>query len=464
MEHSTRNRRRGSDPYGKPSELLQKIGLLGKEVVKILKRIGWEVCDPKALQEHKLYYVPGGRGKGELAVQGEDFFVGEGELYAYILEQGGIRFLLPDERWSTESKMESESDVEILEQPRPEAKKQTLNPTKAELGDRGGEEQSKNFVDPSPNFLGPKDDNDSLSHEALPITSKSASSQPPQRKRRKKLSPADGKTASKAKPVKHQVRKPRKKPAQTQDSPQLPAPIKAVKEESIPFVAADGCGQLVQFGAYEAALTARGWRAQLLQDIDLHLLRSVAGIARRQLALAAAGGCDQKFFVRLGEDARPHEGILQELKTLSSGIKASQNDLSSMIAAVIAQAERVEVPARIECAARIGIPAFVSTGSGSLVLLRDIERHVLLIVAAMRQYLRARNIANHSDCDNSAHGGVKRPDLRALQLNIEKMNAELNELSTIISSQAEILSRKNSSTTPIEIDADMETDSEQWLV
>lgn len=87
-EHFSRNRRRGSDPFAKPSELLQKIGLMGKEVVRILKDRNWVVCDPKALQEHKLYYVPGGRAKGEFAIQGEDVFVGEGELYAYILEKG----------------------------------------------------------------------------------------------------------------------------------------------------------------------------------------------------------------------------------------------------------------------------------------------------------------------------------------------------------------------------------------
>ncbi|KAG3001746.1 hypothetical protein PC121_g13710 [Phytophthora cactorum] len=116
---SSRNRRRNPDPFGKPSELLQQIGLRGKEVVKILKERDWDVCDPKALQEHKLYYVPGGRAKGELAVQGEDFFVGEGELYAYILDKGGVHFLLPDEGYSTETKMDSESDFEILDQPPP---------------------------------------------------------------------------------------------------------------------------------------------------------------------------------------------------------------------------------------------------------------------------------------------------------------------------------------------------------
>ncbi|KAE8988345.1 hypothetical protein PF005_g24792 [Phytophthora fragariae] len=415
MEHTSRNRSRGSDRYAKPSELLQQIGLMGKEVVKILKRMGWEVCDPKALQEHKLYYAPGGG------------------LYAYILNKGGIRFLLPDEDWSSESKVKSESDVEIMEQPpaHAETTQRTVNPTTA-------------------------------LKQTLPTASTNSGPQQPPRKRRKKLCTADGKAESKAKPVKRQVRKPRKKPVATQDDTKLSAPIKSVKEESIPFIAADGCGQLVQFGVYEAALTARGWRAQLLQDIDLHLLRSVAGIARRQFALAATG---QKSPSRLSEDAGPpHEGIAQEVKTLSSGIKASQNDLSSMIAAIIAQAERVELPQRIECAARIGILAFVSTGSGNMVLLGDIERHVLLIIAALRQYLRVRNIVSLSESDGSAHGRANRPDLRALQLNIEKMNAELNELSTVISAQAEIQSRKNSTTTSMELDADMETDSEQWLV
>ncbi|KUF91594.1 Mitochondrial Carrier (MC) Family [Phytophthora nicotianae] len=200
---SSRNRRRNPDPFGKPSELLQRIGLRGKEVVKILKDRDWEVCDPKALQEHKLYYVPGGKAKGDLAVQGEDFFVGEGELYAYILEK----------------------------------------------------------------------------------------------------------------------------------------------------------------------------------------------------------------------------------------------------AVIIGQAERSHSPERVECAARIGIPGFVSTGSGNLMLMRDIERHLLLIIAAVRQYLRARSTSSYT---GGAVSTSKRSDLRALQLNIEKMNAELTELSTIVSTQAETLSQKTS-TTPVRV-------------
>ncbi|KAG2770896.1 hypothetical protein Pcac1_g18089 [Phytophthora cactorum] len=420
---SSRNRRRNPDPFGKPSELLQQIGLRGKEVVKILKERDWDVCDPKALQEHKLYYVPGGRAKGELAVQGEDFFVGEGELYAYILDKGGVHFLLPDEGYSTETKMDSESDFEILDQPPPR-------------------------VEPIQQHVHATDTSDAPKTTSDPWQ--------PKRKRRKKLLIANGKTAAKAKPAKRQVRKPRQKI----DAKAATFAVEClVKEEKNPFVFSDGCGHFAEFGAYEAALTARGWRAQLLQDIDLHLLRSVAAIARRQVALEVASG-EQNHFCCDREDSGLHEGVHQELKVLSSGIKASQNDLSSMIAVIIQQAERIHSPERAECAARIGISGFVPTGSGNLMLMRDMERHLLLIVAAVRQYLRTKSVSSYSGGQVSTS---KRSDLRALQLNIEKMNAELTELSTIISAQAETLSQK-SPTTPMELDADVETDSEQWLV
>ncbi|ETK84603.1 hypothetical protein F441_10629 [Phytophthora nicotianae CJ01A1] len=439
---SSRNRRRNPDPFGKPSELLQRIGLRGKEVVKILKDRDWEVCDPKALQEHKLYYVPGGKAKGDLAVQGEDFFVGEGELYAYILEKGGLHFLLPDEGYSTETNINEESDFEILDQPLP-----LVAPVRQNAVDT----RTDNVESTVPQA---KEKSGELLQEPSDAPKASLDHQPKQ-KRRKKISTANGKTAAKAK-AKCQVRKPRKK---VDTKVATFAAQCSVKEEKIPFVVADGCGHFVEFGAYEAALTARGWRAQLFQDIDLHLLRCVAAIARRQLALEITSG-EQPPFSRSSEDCTPHEGVHHELKVVSSGIKASQNDLSSMVAVIIGQAERSHSPERVECAARIGIPGFVSTGSGNLMLMRDIERHLLLIVAAVRQYLRARNTSSYT---GGAVSTSKRSDLRALQLNIEKMNAELTELSTIVSTQAETLSQKTS-TTPVELDADVETDSEQWLV
>lgn len=88
----SRTRRRGADPadHRSPSELLKEIGIAGAEVVKILKGRGWEVSEPKGLEEYKRYYLPGGRARGDDANRGEDYVVGEGELYAYVLDKGNF--------------------------------------------------------------------------------------------------------------------------------------------------------------------------------------------------------------------------------------------------------------------------------------------------------------------------------------------------------------------------------------
>eukprot|EP00644_Phytophthora_capsici_P001918 jgi/Phyca11/107845/e_gw1.14.441.1 len=87
---SSRSRRRAGDSsdHHSPSELLKQIGLAGPAVVKVLKGRGWEICEPKGLEEHKRYYLPGCRAKGDSAQHGEDYLVGEGELYEYVLEKG----------------------------------------------------------------------------------------------------------------------------------------------------------------------------------------------------------------------------------------------------------------------------------------------------------------------------------------------------------------------------------------
>jgi hypothetical protein len=70
-----------------------KIGLSGKEVVGIIERKHWVIEEPHGLQQQKLYYLPGVKeNKGEELTQNEDFFVGEGELYAFILRQGRTMF------------------------------------------------------------------------------------------------------------------------------------------------------------------------------------------------------------------------------------------------------------------------------------------------------------------------------------------------------------------------------------
>jgi hypothetical protein len=69
---------------------LKEIGIAGPEVVKILKARGWEVRESsiKDLDSRERYYLPGGKAKGDDAEHFEDFLMGVGELYAYVLERG----------------------------------------------------------------------------------------------------------------------------------------------------------------------------------------------------------------------------------------------------------------------------------------------------------------------------------------------------------------------------------------
>uniref|UniRef100_M4BPH1 Uncharacterized protein n=1 Tax=Hyaloperonospora arabidopsidis (strain Emoy2) TaxID=559515 RepID=M4BPH1_HYAAE len=119
-----------------------------------------------------------------------------------------------------------------------------------------------------------------------------------------------------------------------------------------------------------------------------------------------------------------------------NSIRASQEDLSSMIESIIVDGERRTIPDRIDPVGRIGIPAFVSTGLDSLVLMRDIERYLLLFVAAVRRYQRARNFMCAGDPASgllqSSDRAMKRKDLRALQLTMEESKRELQELAGIV--------------------------------
>uniref|UniRef100_H3HBR9 Uncharacterized protein n=1 Tax=Phytophthora ramorum TaxID=164328 RepID=H3HBR9_PHYRM len=357
-----------------PRELLKEIGISGKEVVRILKDKKWLVEKPHGLQQQNLYYVPKEQQDAELT-QSTHFFVGEGELYAFILKQGGLQYLLPGEEL-TESE---ESEVEATQ------------PT--------------------------------TSVESAVDESSGSETVGEQRKwkRRKKLSTSRGRT--------------------------LVSP--RVKQERATVV---GCGQQAEFSEYQSSLTARGWRAQLLQDVDVHLLRSVAAVDRRQRARA--------------EKKKDEAEIHQELDGLVCSIRASQDDLSSMIESIIVQGERMKIPDRIDPVGRIGVPGFVSTGAGSLVLMRDIERYLLLFVAAVRRYQRARKTV----CAGEAT--VQRADLRALQLSIEESKTELQELAATIDAEARKQSSPaisqetshettQSSSRPTDSEADVGTDHDQ---
>ncbi|KAG6604629.1 Calcium-activated potassium channel subunit alpha-1 [Phytophthora cinnamomi] len=415
-----------------PRELLKRIGISGKEVVKIIRQRGWSIEEPHGLQQQKLYYVAGAKDRETEAQlkQRRDFFVGEGELYAFILKQGGLRYLLPDEDFSSES---DESDVEPTQPSKPSQEDATTvgstNAAAAVERNSAGESDA----------LG--DSSDSADEAA------DAGSEQRRWKRRKKLSTARSKSTEKATtdksapatvdktlPPRRRRKAGKKRDCAADDEQDRIRVSPRVKLEQATYV---GVGQQAEFTEYMSSLTARGWRAQLLQDVDVHLLRSVAAVDRRQRAMETAVD-GQKKSGRPTEGVGPHvqdaAEVFQELEGLMYSIRASQDDLSTMLEAVIVEAERSTIPDRIDPVGRIGIPGFVSTGLGNLELMRDIERYLLLFVAAVRRYQRTRRAVSANEPSTSpSTKAVKRADLRALQLRIEESKTELQELAEIVS-------------------------------
>ncbi|KAG7401294.1 hypothetical protein PHYBOEH_002098 [Phytophthora boehmeriae] len=424
---SLRSRRHA--PERTPTELLQEIGLMGKEVVAILKERGWEVEEPSGLQQHKVYHTLEGRRKGNQAEQGTDYFVGEGELYAFIIDQGGLRYLLPDE-CSSESEVEPEM-TQIQQS-------QSQGSTTTQDHRNSASQQS---VQAKPQIAAEIED----SSDSMSETSYSAGPQERKWKRRKKLSTARGKSVERDQTPKRQEPKSGSKNTLAEKR-RLKQSVRRrenfVKDESAPCNPTAGF-DLKTDTEYQASLTARGWRAQLLRDVEVHLLRAVAAIDRAHSGIALSNG--RKKIACPSEGVGPHATesaeIVQEMKALIFSIHASQRDLSSMITGIIAQAEHSRLPDRIDCTGRIGIPSFVSTGQESLTLMRDIERYLLLFVAAVRRYQRTKEAGSggvSGVLDQLPSKEVKRADLRAIQLRIDESTEELQEISHLIKAQVEI--------------------------
>ncbi|TDH69604.1 hypothetical protein CCR75_002263 [Bremia lactucae] len=383
-----------------PRELLEKIGISGKEVVKIIKDRNWNIEEPHGLQQQNIYHLPGRIDKNEEAIQNQDFFVGEGELYAFILKKGGLRYLLPDEPdlSDVEPTQRSSSFEEIkgVESPAEECDRHDVT----------GEQRKW--------------------------------------KQRKRLSTARSLSVEKTSITKHRQKSCLKSNSvDGGDSADEQNKFRIDSQVKLELAKYGSIGQQVEISMYESSWQAKGWRAQLLQEIDVHMLRSVAAADRKQRASKALNE-GQKRFKRPIEGIGPHvqdtAEILQEINRLMHSIRASQDDLSSMIEAIILKAEQLAYPDRIDPTGCIGIPAFISTGTDMLLRMRDIERYLLLVVAAVRRYKRVRIINCADKCVNglsqSATRAEKCPKLRALQLSIEESKRELQQLATIIAAEA----------------------------
>ncbi|KAE9007036.1 hypothetical protein PR003_g17244 [Phytophthora rubi] len=192
--------------------------------------------------------------------------------------------------------------------------------------------------------------------------------------------------------------------------------------------------QRAEVDGYELALSARGWRAQLLKDVDLHLLRAVAEIASC-LETTEASSADGQLNSSEGAE-RDSTQALRELETAASRVQVAQRRLSSMVAATIAQAESLSGARGAKAVHGINTPRFVSTGEGSLVLMSDIERYLLLMGEAVRRYRRAKASISQSGSSAASGQAGEVVDLWPLQLHIEGLMAELKELSASIYDQA----------------------------
>uniref|UniRef100_A0AAV1V3S9 Uncharacterized protein n=1 Tax=Peronospora matthiolae TaxID=2874970 RepID=A0AAV1V3S9_9STRA len=409
-----------------PRELLAQIGISGKEVVKIIRARGWDIVEPHGLQQQNLYYLPGVLQKVEFGNyatrQHRDFLVGEGELYAFILREGGLGFLLPDEAPLRTAAPSAVDDRLLVTKPcdmsqqRTDQRKwkrrkklstarrtvATTNETMATLVDRKdvaiGLEQAM-------------EERTKLTAEVAEVAA---------------VEPLDEQELD---PVGTRV----KCQGTSKDD------AAAAAATSVAASSAGSSSQDPEWMEYEKSLKARGWRAQLLQDVDVHLLRSTAAVDRRQRTRERASA-SRRNSAQPMHSVGPHvveaTELVQEIDALMHSIRASQEDLSSMIESIIVDGEQRTIPDRIDPVGRIGIPAFVSTGLDSLVLMRDIERYLLLFVAAVRRYQRARNsmCAGHpaSGLLQSSDRAVKRKDLRALQLTIEESKRELQELAGLV--------------------------------
>ncbi|CAI5724740.1 unnamed protein product [Peronospora farinosa] len=391
-----------------PRELLARIGLSGKEVVKIIKSRGWDIVEPHGLQQQKLYYIPGVIQKttqGYEPLQNKEYFVGEGELYAFILQEGGLQYLLPDEELSGDSDMKTSRCNETIA-----------------------------------SSIEADDESDVNSHKLH-----FESSDRRKWKRRKKLSTARSKSVDNVTNTSLHLKKGRKKEEKSDTSAEDKVedeptdPIRICRRTNAELALHAGIGQQKEFITYQNSLNARGWRAQLLQDIDVHLLRATAVVSRNQRARKSCMEKKKKS-TRLTQEIGPHvidaAEMIEEINELMNSIRALQDDLSSIIEAMISNGEQRMIPDRIDVVGRIGIPGFVSTGRDNLVLMRDIERYLLLVVAAVRRYQQTRRTICTSDStiwsSLPPNRAVKREELRALQLGIEESKRELLELAAMV--------------------------------
>ncbi|KAL3666273.1 hypothetical protein V7S43_008524 [Phytophthora oleae] len=391
---SSRSRRRAgnSSDHQSPSELLKEIGLAGAVVVKVLKGRGWEICEPKGLEEHKRYYLPGGRAKGDGAKRGEDYLMGEGELYVYVLKKGGASYLLHNSSQSSMSPTTSKCSSTSV--PR------SVEGTEKSNGDKATARRLE--LRKEADFV--EDSDESCS---------SFSRQ--QKKRRKKQT-----TSELAQDIMRQMEETSDEVVVVDGTDSTASGVHNNREDSTPIERNIRPTRRTEVEQYESSLKLSSSRAQLLKDVDLNLLRSVAEIAFRQSALQSSD-----------------KGNGHELERFAQRIQVARNCLSYSVAGIVDGADKLPDPD-----VGVDIPSFVSTGPGRMAIMQDIERYLLLVGQTLRQL-------QYSDRNNSSPptspGNIK-AQLRPLQRHMDKTAGELLDLAKRICAKNKVAAKSKRST------------------
>ncbi|KAG1684246.1 hypothetical protein DVH05_011495 [Phytophthora capsici] len=362
---SSRSRRRAGDSsdHHSPSELLKQIGLAGPAVVKVLKGRGWEICEPKGLEEHKRYYLPGCRAKGDSAQHGEDYLVGEGELYEYVLEKGGATYITQIQ--ASESPTPFKRSSKSV--PRSVGSTEKSNVDKATITRRLKLRRKTEFVEDSDESC-------------------SSSSRQPQKRRKKQT------TSELAQDIMRQMEE-TSDAVIVIDSTDSTASGDHNSKDPAPIETEARPTRRTEVEQYESSLKLGSSRAQLLKDVDLNLLRSVAEVAFRQSTLQPTD-----------------KGNAHELERFAQRIQVATNCLSFTVAKIV---DNLSDPD-----GRVDIPSFVSTGPGRLTIMQDIERYLLLVGQTLRQ-LQYNNPSPPTSPESS------KAELRPLQRHIDKTTGEL---------------------------------------
>lgn len=187
-----------------------------------------------------------------------------------------------------------------------------------------------------------------------------------QKKRRKKQ-----KTTEQA-PTSQQKQQPREDVIAVDDTDSAASRDLQTSGDQAPAGTITRFGRRAEVVQYESALKTRGYRAQLLKDVDLNLLRSLAEIAFRQAAL--------EYSNQRSEEVQQE----RELKRFAHRILVARNCLSYTIARIVGWNGDSSNPDAIDTG--IDTVSFVSTGQCRLMLMQDIERYVLRLSKTIRQF------------------------------------------------------------------------------